>query len=281
MQNARDQRARWRRMRRWFTVGIVVAAIAAASGMASAPTALAQAFEPRPPADPPSARETVCRPAAPAITKTSGASVRVDRGPTECNAVALTFDAGADRGYTELILDILRDEQVPASFGITGIWAQQNPDLVQRIAEDGHEFINHTWAHASFTGFSPRTRPLSVAERRLDLDQTEEVLVSLTGKSTRPYFRPPYGDLDAGVLKDVADAGYDYTIMWTVDSHGWMHGVSAEEIVDRCLSLAEPGSIYIFHVGGQSEDALALPAIVAGLREQGYHLVTVSDLLGL
>jgi peptidoglycan-N-acetylglucosamine deacetylase len=257
---------------------VLIAVVAIALGMLPVSTARGQAFQPQPPADLP-ARSAVCRPSSPAFEKTPGVSVRVDRGPTECNAVSLTFDAGADRGYAEQILDILRDEKIPASFGMTGLWAQQNGDLVQRMAEEGHELINHTWAHRSFTGFSAG-RPLSVAERRIDLDRTEDLLIEMTGKSTKPLFRPPYGDVDAGTFRDVSDAGYDYTIMWTVDSFGWNH-LPAPGIVERCLSRAEPGAIYLFHVGIESQDAQALGTIIAGLRERGLIFVTVSDLLGL
>ncbi|MGE3268070.1 MAG: polysaccharide deacetylase family protein [Chloroflexota bacterium] len=272
----REPLAGWRQYLRGTFIAAMVVTVALSAGLAS--PAYGQAFQPQPPADAPHA-SSVCRPAAPAVEKTPGASVRVDRGPTECNAVTLTFDAGADRGYAELILDILRDEHVPASFGMTGAWAQQNSDLVMRIVEEGHELINHTWSHQSFTGFSAG-RPLGVGERRMELDRTEELLVGLTNKSTRPLFRPPYGDLDDGVFKDLSDAGYDYTIMWTVDSLGW-NRLPADGIVERCLSRAEPGAIYIFHVGEQSADAQALPAIIAGLRERGFTFATVTDLLGL
>lgn len=236
-------------------------------------------FQPQPPADVTSAHAAPCRPSSPAFEKTPGRSVDVRKGPTECNTVALTFDAGADRGYAEQILDILRDEQVPASFGMTGLWASQNGDLIQRMVEDGHEMINHTWDHRSFTGYSAG-RPLGVAERRLELDRTEELLIGLTGTSPKPLFRPPYGDLDDGVLKDAADAGYDYTIMWTVDSLGWNH-LPAAGIIDRCLSRAEPGAIFLFHVGIESEDGPALRTVIDGLRERGYGFVTISDLLGV
>ena len=225
-------------------------------------------------------RQAACRPSTPAVGPTPGRSVIVNRGPSECSTVALTFDAGADRGYAELILDILRENTVPASFGMTGAWADQNPDLIRRMVDEGHELINHTWDHRSFTGLSPRTRPLAVGERRLQLDRTDELLREMAGRSTRPLFRPPYGDLNEGVLKDVADAGYDYTIMWTVDSFGW-NRLPAARIVDRCLSRAEPGAIYIFHVGAESEDALALGPIIDGLRASGFGFVTVTDLLGL
>jgi peptidoglycan/xylan/chitin deacetylase (PgdA/CDA1 family) len=249
------------------------------TGQTPAVPAQAQAFEPRPPTDVSSTRASICRPAAPAVEKTPGRSVPVSHGPAECNAVALTFDAGADRGYAEQILDILRQEQIPASFGMTGLWASKNSDLVQRMVEEGHELINHTWDHSSFTGFS-YGRPLGVGERRLELDRADELLSGLQGRSTRPLFRPPFGDLDEGVLRDVADDGYDYTIMWTVDSFGWNH-LPAAGIIDRCLSRAEPGAIYLFHVGIESQDAQALTAIIGGLRERGLAFVTISDLLGL
>lgn len=258
-------------------LGVVAALLLLLSGVSATPVQ-GQAFVPQPPAEVPH-RAATCRPQAPAVEKTPGASVRVDKGPAECNAVTLTFDAGADRGYAEQILDILRDEKVPATFGMTGMWAQQNSDLVQRMAVEGHELMNHTWSHRSFTGFSAG-RALGVGERRLELDRTEELLVGLTNKSTRPLFRPPYGDLDSGVMRDVSDAGYDYTIMWTVDSLGW-NKLPTQGIIDRCLSRAEPGAIYIFHVGIESQDAAALTPIIAGLRERGYSFVTVTDLLGL
>lgn len=275
MQRDTERRARSRHAG-WRIVAVAAALVAL--GLAPISPAQGQIFSPQPPAEAPHQRMAPCRPSTP-LEKTPGRSVRVDKGPAECNTVSLTFDAGADRGYAEMILDVLRDEGVPASFGMTGLWAQASPDLIQRMAEEGHEMINHTWAHRSFTGYSAG-RPLGVAERRLDLDRTEELLIGLTGKSSKPLFRPPYGDLDAGALKDVADAGYDYTIMWTVDSFGWMH-LPAAGIIDRCLKRAEPGAIYLFHVGIESQDGPALRAIIQGLREQGYGFVTVTDLLGL
>src|SRR5436190_5268145 len=137
----------------WRPVALVLVALVLA-GLGPSSPARAQAFQPQPPTDVSGTRAEVCRPATPAVEKTPGRSVDISRGPADCNAVALTFDAGADRGYAEQILDILHQEQVPASFGMTGLWASQNPDLIQRMVEDGHEFINHTWDHRSFTGFS-------------------------------------------------------------------------------------------------------------------------------
>jgi peptidoglycan/xylan/chitin deacetylase (PgdA/CDA1 family) len=208
-----------------------------------------------------------------------GRSVTVERGSAGCPTVSLSFDAGADRGYAEQILDTLRDKKVPASFGMTGAWAQKNDDLVRRMAAEGHQLINHTWSHRSFTGFSPKTRALTSAERLSELERTENLLRELTGRTTKPYFRPPYGDLDESVLRDVATAGYDFTMMWTVDSLGWNH-LSRQAIVERCLSRAAPGAIFLFHVGAESQDAAALGPIVDGLRARGLGFVTLDDLLG-
>lgn len=193
-------------------------------------------------------------------------------GPTlvrNAPSVALTFDAGADRGYALDILDVLQQERVVASFGITGNWAKANPDLVQRMAADGHLVFNHTLDHRSFTGVSDKLGGLSAAARRAELDDADLVIAPLIGRSTRPYYRLPYGDDDARVASDVESAGFTHKIGWTVDSLGW-RGIQSVDIVARCLKLAAPGAVYVLHVGRASQDALALPQIIHALRDRGY-----------
>lgn len=192
--------------------------------------------------------------------------------------VAFSFDAGSDAGYAGSILDTLKANRIRASFGMTGKWGEQNPDLVQRMVAEGHELINHTYDHASFTGESTGAAPLTQAERWDELDRTESVVEQIAGASTKPYFRPPYGDYDDSVNVDVGAVGYVYNIMWTVDSRGWM-GIPAGNITQRCLDLAEPGAIYVFHVGGASQDGPALQGIIDGLRAAGYEIGSVTDVL--
>ncbi len=192
--------------------------------------------------------------------------------------VALTFDAGADRGYAERILDTLRDTGVVASFGMTGKWAESNPDLVQRMVDEGHLLFNHTYSHASFTGYSPRTAPLSAAERRREIERTETTIQAITGVDVKPYFRPPYGDYDEAMLTQLGQLGYTHNVMWTVDSLGW-NGYSAARIVTRCMNAAAPGAIMLFHVGADSQDAIALPELIRQLRAAGYSFGTVADIL--
>ncbi len=205
-------------------------------------------------------------------------SVTLSRGPGNFRVVHLSFDAGADRGYAESILNTLAAEGIPASFGMTGLWAQANPDLIQRMASEGHQLINHTWDHRSFTGLSDRRGRQNLAQIHTELERTETLLLEVTGQSTKPFFRPPYGDYDDAALEATYSAGYHYNTMWTVDSFGWRR-IPAADIVARCVRLAEPGAIILMHVGADSLDGPALPTLIGRLREQGYGFVTLPDLL--
>jgi peptidoglycan/xylan/chitin deacetylase (PgdA/CDA1 family) len=230
---------------------------------------------------------TVAAAAPPATTTTTTTAVAphstapavvVSRGNPNRRMVALTFDAGSDTGFTAAILDTLAASQIPATFGLTGKWADENRDLVRRIGAGGHQVVNHTWDHRSFTGASATPAVVSTGERHTQLERTEAVLLSLTGRTTRPWFRPPYGDYDRSVNADVGAAGYNVNVLWTVDSLGWQ-GLSAAAITARCLRGAEPGTIYLFHVGAASQDAAALPGIISGLRGQGYGFGTVAEVI--
>jgi peptidoglycan/xylan/chitin deacetylase (PgdA/CDA1 family) len=177
-----------------------------------------------------------------------------------------------------MILDVLKERGVRGSFGMTGVWAEQNPDLVQRMAWEGHRLINHSWDHSSFTGLSTRTRGMSSQQRWAQLDRTENLLVELTGRSTRPFFRSPFGDYDASVQRDIAARGYAYNVLWTVDSGGWL-GIPVRSIIDRCLGGARPGAIYVMHVGASAQDGPALAAVIDGLAAAGYDFETIEEIL--
>lgn len=202
----------------------------------------------------------------------------VRKGNTLRNMVAFSFDAGSDAGYTSQIVDVLAANGIKSSVSLTGRWVEQNPDLLRRIVSEGHELVNHSYDHSSFTGQSSGEPPLSGADRREQLDRTEEIVLEIAGASTKPYFRPPYGDYDHSVNVDAGASGYAYNVMWTVDSGGWM-GLPAGEITRRCLNLAEPGAIYVFHVGSASQDGLALQGIIDGLRAAGFTIGSLSDVL--
>jgi peptidoglycan/xylan/chitin deacetylase (PgdA/CDA1 family) len=214
---------------------------------------------------------------APTVVPEEVSSPTAVEARTATGAVALTFDAGADRGYAEDILDRLAEDHAIGSFGITGNWAKANPDLVRRMAADGHLVFNHTLDHRSFTGLSDSLGGLSATARRTELERADAIIAPLIGHTTEPFYRLPYGDDDAHVAADVAPDGYTRKIGWTVDSEGW-RGLLAQDILARCLKLAAPGAVYVFHVGRASRDAQALPQIIAGLRERGYTFARVDQI---
>jgi len=235
-----------------------------------------------PPPPPTTAPPTTALPPtiAPPTTRPLAASMLVWRLPISQKVVAITFDAGSDLGFTGQVLDTLSAYGVRASFGITGDWADDHPDAVRRMAVEGHQVMNHSYAHLSFTGASAPNPLLTTAERQAELAKADATLSALIGCTTKPFFRPPYGDTNASVLADVGAAGYGFTVMWTVDSGGWQ-GLTAEQIVERITTRVEPGAILAFHVGSASQDSAALPRIIQALQAAGYSFVTLAGAYGL
>jgi peptidoglycan/xylan/chitin deacetylase (PgdA/CDA1 family) len=194
--------------------------------------------------------------------------------------VALSFDAGSDVGYAGEILDLLKADGIHASFGVTGKWAEKNPDLFRRIVAEGHHLINHTYDHQSMTGRSTGRLALSRSARAEELQKADDVFVRLAGRSAKPWFRPPYGDIDPDLDAVLGEQGYRYDTLWSLDSLGWK-GLSAAQITARCTAPGAlfPGAILLFHVGAQSQDAAALPAVIAAIRAAGLEPGSVADLM--
>ena len=191
--------------------------------------------------------------------------------------MVLTFDAGSDTGYASAILDVLAANGIRATFGMTGRWAEANPELVRRMVAEGHQLVNHSYDHPSFTGgYGGPT--LTRAQRLDQLARAEAAIVAASGVSAKPWFRPPYGAEDASVRSDIAYGGYRYELMWSTDSWGWK-GVSPDEVVQRCVDGAQPGAIFLMHVGGASTDYAGLQRVIDGLRQKGYGFATAAALV--
>ena len=218
------------------------------------------------------------RPPAPPNPGT-GLSSLVEGGSNARLEVALTFDAGSDAGNAAELLDLLRAEGIFVTFGMTGLWAQANPELVQRMVNEGHQLINHSWDHPSLTGATTGLSPLTSEQIAEQLDATETLVRDLTGYEMRPYFRPPFGDYDEASLKYLYDLGYPFSVLWTCDSHGW-DGWSGQEIVDYCTTNIRAHEILLLHVGSQAPgDFEAVPGLIQFFRENGYGFVTVEQML--
>ena len=197
--------------------------------------------------------------------------VEVDHGSTKRKEVALTFDAGSDWKPVRKIVTTLASENIKTTFFLTGEWVKKNPRSTHLIADSGHELGNHSWDHPAFT-------KLSDDEIKDQLRRTDEVIKETVGRPTEPYFRPPLGARDTRVKRVVGNEGY-MTIYWTLDSRDSVDkGITAEQIRDRVISKATPGSIVLLHCGSQAT-ADALPEIIKGLKEKGMNIVPVSRLI--
>ncbi len=185
--------------------------------------------------------------------------------------LALTFDGGASSVPTPAILKALRDAGVRATMFMTADFVERNPELVVQMAREGHEFGNHSSTHPDMTRLSDQ----AILD---ELDRLEAAVRALTGKSTRPWFRPPFGASNDRLMRVAAQHGY-YTIMWTADSADWRPEVSASTVESRLLRYAAPGAILIQHLGSpQSAEVLA--GVLRRLKEQGMELGTLSEVLG-
>lgn len=196
----------------------------------------------------------------------------ISRGNANSNEIALTFDDGYDGENADAILEILSQNNIKATFFITGEAAIANPAMIKKIIENGNELGNHSYSHPAFTR-------LSYSQMQDEVNRAETSIYNLTEKSTLPYFRPPYGDYNSAVLQAVVDINYNKTITWTIDTLDWS-GISAEEITRRVLDNASSGAIVLMHVNsGAKNTKYALQDIIDGLKSKGYTIVSLSQLL--
>jgi peptidoglycan/xylan/chitin deacetylase (PgdA/CDA1 family) len=218
---------------------------------------------------PPTTAPTATIPPAPEPTISA---VEIARGNPERPWIALTFDAGSDIGPLPSILDTLAEKDVRCTFFITGIMLRQvgGTELLRRIVAAGHELGNHSDTHPQFT-------TLTAEEMAKELAAVEEAAVQLTGRSTKPYFRPPFGNRDDRVRQAVQQNGY-YTIYWTYQVWDWIEDRNRAQIYESAVEGACNGAIVVLHVGAW-ETADVLPDIIDQLRARGYRLVTLTELL--
>jgi peptidoglycan/xylan/chitin deacetylase (PgdA/CDA1 family) len=241
------------------------------------------------PTPPPTASGCTANNRAPAGSPETFATIP-DAGP----AVALTFDMGGRMDPAVEIMGFLAANEVCATIFATGVMSETPEGQgVMTIIEANpglFEIANHTMYHCDLArggGGSPSTAPCAGgpfdADRiRRELSDAEAILAAATGQDPRPYWRPPYGSTNQAVLDAAASVGYTKTFMWDIDTVDWKPiadgGPSAEQIAARVVNGAVDGSNVLFHLGGyETLDALHL--IVPALRDRGFTLTSLSDLL--
>lgn len=197
----------------------------------------------------------------------------LNRLPDRPDAVSITFDDGPNPVATPLILDVLRDEGVHATFFVLGRHAEQWPALVRRMAKEGHQLGNHGYWHRKLHRRSP-------AYVRDDLTRGTEAIERASGGVRPKLFRAPHGFRSPWVTPIAASLG-QRTIGWSLGVWDSAHP-GATEIVRRALDGLHGGSILLLHDGDGYDDAgdrrqtaEALPLIIRGLRDRGLRFTTL------
>lgn len=189
---------------------------------------------------------------------------------TDKKQVAISFDAAWGNEQTAGLLECLKKYDVKTTFFMTGGWIEKYPDDVKAIFEAGHDLGNHSETH-------PHMSKLSPLQCEQEIKKPEEKVKQLTGFKMN-LFRPPFGDYNNTLITTTGKLGY-HCIQWDVDSLDWKD-YDAKTITNRILNDKHlgNGSIILFHNGGK-HTLEALPSVIEGLREKGFEIVRISDLI--
>jgi len=193
-------------------------------------------------------------------------------GSPEKKYIALTFDDGPHPYESPRILDILKKYDVKATFFAIGENVRLYPQIVEREIKEGHQVGNHTFHHRKISKMSEKELTAALAK-------TGDAIYEICEYNTT-VFRPPEGFCNEKVSKVAKKLGYN-VILWKIDTKDWQ-GTSAQKMADMVLSSVKNGDIILMHdyISGKSYTAEALDILIPKLKENGYTLVTINELIG-
>ncbi|MBR2387441.1 MAG: polysaccharide deacetylase family protein [Clostridia bacterium] len=191
----------------------------------------------------------------------------------EDKVVYLTFDAGYENGNIEKILDTLKEEDVKGAFFILENLIIRNPELVGRMADEGHTVCNHTAKHKDMTKVE------KFEEFRAELSSLEALYTEKTGKTMAKFYRPPEGRYDEKSLGFANELGYK-TIFWSLAYADWDNNnqPSAQGAMKILLDNIHNGAVILLHPTS-STNAEILPRLISALRAEGYRFGTLDELV--
>lgn len=194
------------------------------------------------------------------------------KGSPDQKIAYLTFDNGYENGFTESILNTLRDEEVPATFFLTGHYVKSAPDLVKRMVSDGHTIGNHSYGH-------PNMARLSAAEMKQEWQLFDDTLRKLTGTERTYYARPPEGIFNEEVLRVGNEAGYRH-MFWSIAFKDWMKDErrGADYAYNALIEQLHPGAVILMHTVAQ-DNAEGLPMFIREAKRLGYTFASLDDLV--
>lgn len=193
-------------------------------------------------------------------------------GDTSKKDLYLTFDNGYENGYTEKVLDVLKEKQVPAVFFVTGHYVNDQPELLSRMVLEGHEIGNHSWSHPDLTQTSNE-------HIKNEMNQVRDEVAKLTTQKDMRFIRPPRGIFNERTLQVSQELGYT-NVFWSIaykdweikKQKGWRYAY------DQVMAQLHPGAVILLH-SVSSDNAGALGKIIDDARHQGYEFKRLDQLL--
>lgn len=187
---------------------------------------------------------------------------------TEENKIAFTMNCAWNADDIDSILETLKNNDVHITFFMVGDWVDKYPEAVKKIYEAGHEIGSHSNTH-------PHVNKLSAEKNLEEIKLSVNKIEQITGQKTKIY-RAPYGEYNDTVIKTAQENGY-YTIQWNLDTLDYK-GLTGEEMWNRLKNKLENGSIILSH-NGTKHTADSLDMLIKNIKEKGYEVTTVSDLI--
>ncbi|MCL2322228.1 MAG: delta-lactam-biosynthetic de-N-acetylase [Oscillospiraceae bacterium] len=187
--------------------------------------------------------------------------------------VYLTFDSGYENGYTEKILDVLKKNEVPATFFLVGHYLKGKPEIVKRMVNEGHIVGNHTMKHPDMTKIS------SKEAFSKELSQVEDLYKSITGQEMKKFYRPPQGKYSEQNLKMAKELGYK-TIFWSVAYRDYDNNnqPSKEEAFSKLIPRIHNGAVVLLHNTSKS-NSLILDELIGKYKGMGFEFRSLEDLV--
>lgn len=191
--------------------------------------------------------------------------------PTKGKYACITFDDGPHAVLTPRLLDILKEKKCKATFFVMGIKATMHPDILKRMKDEGHEVANHSWNHPVLSQISPD-------ELHSQMKRTTDAIYQATN-FTPVVMRPPYGNSNGKVNKQIYKNENLTVIMWSIDPKDWARPAQ-ETVKKNVLEKVQTGSIILMHDVHPGTIKL-MPSLLDTLLERGFQLITVSEMIAI
>ncbi len=189
---------------------------------------------------------------------------------SEPHALYLTFDEGYENGYTAKILDVLKENEVPAAFFVTGPYIKNEPDLIKRMVKEGHIVGNHTVNHPSMPEVN------SIEKLTDEIEKLSESFHELTGEKMQ-FFRPPMGEYSERTLALTNDLGY-HTVFWSFAYKDWevKNQKGTDYAYRQIMDGVHDGAVLLLHAVSK-DNADVLDRVLKDLKSAGYRFKSLKD----